>query len=123
MLDWIGETNLTIIRVVPALAIALGLVLAIETIPPARAQVTLDVTKITCEQLRSYKITRPENIAIWLSGYHHGKRGDTTLDTQGLVANARKLQVYGRNPRIGRAFSSPRTPQTSFEDGLSRLMF
>jgi hypothetical protein len=35
MLDWIGGTNLTIIRVVPALAIALGLVLAIETVPPA----------------------------------------------------------------------------------------
>jgi acid stress chaperone HdeB len=100
MFGWIGEKILTIIRVMAAVAIALGSVLALETVPPARAQVTLDVTKITCEQLRSYKITRPENIAIWLSGYHHGKRGDATLDTQGLVASARKLQVYcGRNPQ------------------------
>src|SRR2546429_9825812 len=94
MFDWIGEKILTIIRVVPALAIAPGFVLALETVPPARAQVTLDATKITCEQLRSYKITRPENIAIWLSGYHHGKRGDTTLDTQRLLADAKKLRDY-----------------------------
>jgi acid stress chaperone HdeB len=77
-----------------------GLIFALDTIPTARAQVTLDVSKITCEQLRSYRITRPENIAIWLSGYYHGKRDSTTLDTQALVANARKLQTYcGRNPQ------------------------
>jgi hypothetical protein len=35
-----------------------------------------------------------------LSGYYHGKRGDTTLETQTLIANARKLQTYcGRNPQ------------------------
>jgi len=94
MLDWIGEKILTIIRVVPALAIAPGFVLALETVPPARAQVTLDVTKITCEQYNSYKVTNPQNIAIWLSGYYHGKRGDTTLDSQGLVAYAKKLRDY-----------------------------
>jgi acid stress chaperone HdeB len=77
-----------------------GLIFALDTIPTARTQVTLDVSKITCEQLRSYRITRPENIAIWLSGYYHGKRDSTTLDTQALVANARKLQTYcGRNPQ------------------------
>jgi acid stress chaperone HdeB len=79
---------------------AISFILFLGTVPPARAQVTLDVAKITCEQLRSYRITRPENIAIWLSGYHHGKRGDTTLDTQRLVADAKKLQTYcGRNPQ------------------------
>jgi acid stress chaperone HdeB len=80
--------------------VAVGVIFALGSVPPARAQVTLDVAKITCEQLRTYKITRPENIAIWLSGYYHGKRGDTTLETQSLVANARKLQTYcGRNPQ------------------------
>jgi acid stress chaperone HdeB len=80
--------------------VALGLIFALQSVPAARAQVTLDVAKVTCEQFRSYKITRPENIAIWLSGYYQGKRGDTTLDTQSLIANARKLQTYcGRNPQ------------------------
>jgi hypothetical protein len=62
-------------------------------------QVTLDVSKITCDQYTGYKITNTQNIAIWLSGYYHGKRGDTTLETQGLVANAKKLRSYCfRNP-------------------------
>src|SRR5262245_35949222 len=79
---------------------AMSFILLVGTTSMARAQVTLDVAKVTCEQFRSYKITRPENIAIWLSGYYHGKRGDTTLDTQSLMANARKVQTYcGRNPQ------------------------
>ena len=40
------------------------------------------------------------NIAIWLSGYYHGKRGDTTLETQALIANAKKVRDYCfRNPQ------------------------
>jgi acid stress chaperone HdeB len=85
----------------PRIAVVLlGLIFALSTASAARAQVTLDVAKITCDQYTSHKITNPQNIAIWLSGYYHGKRGDTTLETQSLVANARKLQTYcGRNPQ------------------------
>ena len=80
--------------------VALGLILALETAPLAQAQVMLDVSKITCEQYYGYKITNPQNIAIWVNGYYHGKRGDVTLDTQGLIANARKLRDYcRRNPQ------------------------
>jgi acid stress chaperone HdeB len=79
--------------------IASGSILAFAAVPAARAQVTLDVSKITCDQYTGYKITNTQNIAIWLSGYYHGKRGDTTLETQGLVANAKKLRSYCfRNP-------------------------
>jgi len=97
---WIGEKILTINPFVWALAVALGFVLPLQAASSARAQVTLDVSKITCDQYTGYKVTNPQNIAIWVSGYYHGKRGSTTLDTQGLVANARKLQTYcGRNPQ------------------------
>jgi hypothetical protein len=41
---------------------------------------TLDVSKISCEQFSGYKITDPQKIAIWLSGYYHGKQGSTILD-------------------------------------------
>ena len=78
---------------------ALGLILALETAPLAQAQVMLDVSKITCEQYYGYKITNPQNIAIWVNGYYHGKRGDVTLDTQRLVENARKLRDYCRRNR------------------------
>jgi acid stress chaperone HdeB len=73
---------------------------AMAAAPAARAQVTLDVAKITCDQYTSHKITSPQNIAIWLSGYYHGKRGDTTLETQALIANAKKVRDYCfRNPQ------------------------
>jgi hypothetical protein len=78
---------------------ALGLILALETIPLAQAQVTLDVSKITCDQYNAYKVTNPQNIAIWVNGYYHGKRGDVTLETQRLVENARKLRDYCRRNR------------------------
>jgi|SRR5262249_7773882 hypothetical protein len=78
---------------------ALGLVLALETVPLAQAQVTLDISKVTCDQFNAYKITNPQNIAVWVNGYYHGKRGDVTLDTQRLVENARKLRDYCRRNR------------------------
>ena len=79
--------------------VALGLILALEKVPPAQAQVTLDVSKVTCDQFHAYKITNPQNIAIWVNGYYHGKRGDVTLDTQKLVESARKLRDYCRRNR------------------------
>ena len=46
-----------------------GLMLAVCS---GHAQVTIDVTKITCEKFRNYKMKTSDNIAIWLSGYYHG---------------------------------------------------
>jgi acid stress chaperone HdeB len=60
----------------------------------AHAQVMLDVSKVTCEQFVTYKVTNPKYLAVWLSGFHHGKSGDTTVDMQTLVANADKLVEY-----------------------------
>ena|ERR1700751_4730811 len=60
----------------------------------AGAQVTVDVAKITCDQFTLYKITDPKNIAIWMSGYYHGQRNTTTVDTQALNDNLRKITDY-----------------------------
>jgi acid stress chaperone HdeB len=109
MLDMLGERMLTIIRFVAALTVVVGLIVALEPVPAARAQVTLDVAKITCDQYIGYKITNPQNIAIWVSGYYHGTRGDTTLDTQTLVANAKKVRDYCR-----------RNPQTSLMEAVEK---
>jgi acid stress chaperone HdeB len=63
-------------------------------IAQSRAQVTLDVSKITCNQFAAYKITSPRNIAIWLSGYYNGKRDNTIIDMQELMEDTQKLQDY-----------------------------
>src|SRR3974390_2863953 len=70
------------------------LMIAFGLCPAARAQVTIDVAKITCDQFTLYKITDPQNIAIWLSGYYHGQRNNTQIDTQQLAANLRKIKDY-----------------------------
>jgi|SoimicMinimDraft_17_1059745.scaffolds.fasta_scaffold34295_2 hypothetical protein len=72
--------------------LAVGLALTDPMV--ATAQVTLDVSKINCEQFITYKVADPQHIAIWISGYYHGTRGDPIVDTQGLVANTTKLQNY-----------------------------
>ena len=60
-----------------------------------------DVSKVTCWQFATYKVANPQFIAIWVNGYHQGKRGDTVVDTQRLVANADKLSDYcTKNPDI-----------------------
>jgi acid stress chaperone HdeB len=68
----------------------------------ARAQVTLDLSKVTCDQFVGYKITDPQNIAIWLNGYFNAKRGNTIIDTQEFNANTKKLRDY--------CFRNPATP-------------
>jgi acid stress chaperone HdeB len=61
---------------------------------PLWAQVTLDVAKITCEQFATSSVANPDRIAIWLNGYYHGKRGDTSIDTEKLTGDTKKMQEY-----------------------------
>ena len=76
-----------------------GLTIALAVLR-VQAQVTVDVAKITCDQFTGYKVTNPQNIAIWLSGYYNGKRDNTIVETQSLIADAKKLRDYCiRNPQ------------------------
>jgi HdeA/HdeB family len=70
------------------------MMLALSSGSIASAQVTVDIAKITCDQFTLYKITDPQNIAIWLSGDYHGQRNSTAVDTQQLNANLRKIKDY-----------------------------
>ena len=60
----------------------------------ARAQVMVDVSKITCDQFATYKIANPEYIAIWLNGYYHGIQRNMTVDITALHAHAAKVEEY-----------------------------
>jgi len=59
-----------------------------------RAQVMLDVSKITCWQFATHKVADPKLIAVWISGFEKGKRGDTLVDTEKLDADAEKLRKF-----------------------------
>jgi hypothetical protein len=89
---------------------ALCLILAASAFQAVQAQVTLDLAKVTCDQWSGYKITNPQNIAFWLSGYYNGKRGNTVLDTQGLTADVQKLRDF--------CIVNPQTPVMQAVDKL-----
>jgi acid stress chaperone HdeB len=59
-----------------------------------QAQVVIDVSKITCDQYVHSKISTPNYIAAWLSGYYNAKRGNRVIDLQGLQENVNKLEKY-----------------------------
>ena len=70
-------------------------------ISAAQAQVTIDVSKIACEQFRGYAITDPNNIALWLSGYYNGQRGNTIVNVQVFKENLEKVKDYCiTNPKV-----------------------
>jgi hypothetical protein len=54
----------------------------------------LDVSKITCWQFATHKVADPKLIAVWISGFKKGKRGDTLVDTEKLDADAEKLRRF-----------------------------
>ena len=78
-----------------------AMLLAFATWSQAGAQVMIDVAKITCDQFTLYKVTDPKDIAIWLSGYYHGQRHETTVDTLELATYEQKVKDYcNLNPQV-----------------------
>jgi hypothetical protein len=72
----------------------IGSLLAILVVSGAQAQVTIDVSKITCDQFLQNKVSSPRIIAAWLSGFYAGKRNNPVVDTQTLERNADRVSAY-----------------------------
>ena len=77
-------------------ALIQGLIFILIAVPLAYAQVTLDVSKLTCEQYLLYKVANPDNIALWLNGYYNGKKGNTIIEPERFKDNAKKVKEYCR---------------------------
>jgi acid stress chaperone HdeB len=61
-----------LIMLVPGLA-SIGL-------QAVQAQVTIDTTKITCQQFLAGELTDTRTLGIWLNGYVNGARGKTLIE-------------------------------------------
>jgi acid stress chaperone HdeB len=70
--------------------------LSVIAAPVAHAQVTVDISKITCEQF--IVMPKADSIAIWLSGYYHGDKHVSTLDVNQFEENARNFRAACRLP-------------------------
>jgi hypothetical protein len=64
--------------------------------PGAHAQVTVDVSKITCEQFNVMQ--KADSVALWLGGYYHGQRRDSVIDMNKFEENVRKFRAACRIP-------------------------
>jgi acid stress chaperone HdeB len=71
-----------------------GLVLAMSSISSAQAQITIDASKITCDQFVHSKVGNPRMIGAWLSGFYNGKRDNRILDPQAFEAGLLKLEQF-----------------------------
>lgn len=62
----------------------------------AQAQVTVDVSKITCEQFNV--LQKADSVAVWLSGYYHGQRNAAVLDVNKFQDNISNFRAACRLP-------------------------
>jgi acid stress chaperone HdeB len=67
--------------------IMLGPGLALIGLQAVQAQVTIDITKITCNQFLAGQLTDSRTLAIWLNGYVNGARGKTLIDSLSVGEN------------------------------------
>ena len=65
----------------------LGPGLALIGLQAAQAQVTIDITKITCNQFLAGQLTDLRTLAIWLNGYVNGARRKTLVDPLSVGEN------------------------------------
>jgi hypothetical protein len=67
-----------------------------------QAQVTIDVAKVTCEQLYMDKLAWPSKYAVlWLNGYFHGKHSNTIIDPAVMEQDEKKVNSYcSAHPKI-----------------------
>src|SRR3974377_43432 len=69
--------------------------LMLVQIPAPQAQVTVDVVKITCEQLLQAALPlTSRDVLLWLSGYYHGKHDNTIIEPAAIKRGEEQLNNY-----------------------------
>ena len=64
-------------------------------IPAPQAQVTVDVVKITCEQLSMEQLPfSSRDVILWLSGYYHREHDNTVIEPGAIKRDANSLNRY-----------------------------
>jgi acid stress chaperone HdeB len=75
---------------------ALCLLTALFATATAEAQVSIDLTKITCKQFLFDKIAPTKTVAIFMSGYYNGVRHNTVIDMSSIEKRVDQVEDYCR---------------------------
>ena len=63
--------------------------------PTMQAQETLDLAKITCDQMQGEKLATPSrDVVLLLTGYYNGKRNNTIIEPQTIKGEEDKVNSY-----------------------------
>ena len=63
--------------------------------PTMQAQETLDLAKITCEQMEGEKLATPSrDIVLMLTGYYAAKRNNTVIEPQTVKKHEEEVNSY-----------------------------
>jgi hypothetical protein len=81
--------------IVKARLLLISALFVFALIPAPRAQVTVDVLKITCDELFKEELQwTSKDIIFWLSGYYHGEGHNTIVEPSALKRDEEKLNQY-----------------------------
>jgi acid stress chaperone HdeB len=54
----------------------------------------MDMSKLTCKEVAAMPAGKTVAVAMWMSGYAHGKAGNAMVDGDKAQANAKKITAY-----------------------------
>jgi len=74
--------------------ILLAMLISVFGISVGRAQDTIDIAKVTCDQFLSGQIYDAQTFSIWLSGYYNGTRHNTVVDVSALKSHSLDVMDY-----------------------------
>jgi hypothetical protein len=79
-----------------------GLAITLLSTSLALGQVSIDVSKITCDQFAQGKVGLPRTTAIWLNGYYHGKRVAQPLIRSSLKLSSECLWIIAERGKTAK---------------------
>jgi acid stress chaperone HdeB len=82
--------------VMEARSVLIGALWVLVSTATVGAQVTVDITKITCRQFLIGKLIPTNSMSLWFSGYYSGKRNDTMIELEAIQPNVEKVKDYCR---------------------------
>jgi acid stress chaperone HdeB len=71
-----------------------GVVAAIAMAVPASAQVTVEMSEITCKQFAEYDSETKAFIGNWMRGYYSATKNLSTIDSRYVKRNTEKILAY-----------------------------
>jgi hypothetical protein len=103
--------------IVKARLLLTGALLMFVQIPASQAQVTVDVAKITCEQLLMAALPfTSRDVVLWISGYYHGKHDNTIIEPDAIKKGCGQAQQLLLRTRCNDCHGRPQ------EHGIGQMM-